>query len=436
MSTTRRSGALEAGSSELLEGQASAAGRAEAAPGGLQLPSNNGAAQLAVMQEERRVVTVLFADIVGFTALSERLDPEEVRELIATTHGKLVEAVTLYGGTVDKFIGDAIMALFGAPVAHGDDPVRAIHAALAMCQAMEALGQASDGSQNPQLQLRIGVNTGEVVAGSRDVGGYREYSVFGDVVNTAARLQTAADPGGILIGETTARAAQHAFRLQATDLLELRGKEQSVQSYRVLGAIHAGETEHPGSGRQTIRAPLVGRVNEIRRLRQRIQELARGRGQIVSVIGEHGEGKSRLVGEIRPHAEQLGLRWAVAHAPSYGESLSYRMFRGTVRELFGIAEEDTEEVAAGRLRQGLRELGVAQAYPHLAFVLGLPPDPANEAEFRTLSAQQIQRRAFDAVRQFIRALATRQPLVLVLEDLQWADPSSIDLLQHIMSLSD
>ena len=388
------------------------------------------------LDEERRVVTVLFADIVGFTTLSEQLDPEDARELVATTHGKLVEAVALYGGTVDKFIGDAVMALFGAPTAHPDDPIRAVRAALAMQQAMVALDPAGRDGRDLQLQLRIGVNTGEVVAGSRDVGGYREYSVYGDVVNTAARLQTAAEPGGILLGETTARAVQPDFELERTEPLELRGKEQEVRAFRVLGAAHAAPNGRATSGPDPLRVPLVGRIVETRRLRERMQELARGRGQIVSIIGEHGVGKSRLVGELRGHAEELGLRWTEARALSYGQSQSYGMFRETIVELFGIRDGEPDDVADARLREGLRDLDAEVAYPHFAYLLGLPRDPAIEAELRGLSARQIQRRTLAAVRHFFRALANKQPFILVLDDLQWADPSSIALLEDAVSLSD
>lgn len=404
--------------------------------GGGHYGSETVAAPPVELDEERRVVTVLFADIVGFTTLSERLDPEDAREIAAATQGKLVEAVALYGGTVDKFLGDAVMALFGAPVAHADDPIRAVHAALAMIQAMDgnALGQTDREGHERRVALRIGINTGEVIAGSRDVGGYREYSVYGDVVNTAARLQTAAEPGGILLGEQTARLAAEAFHLEPTEPLDLKGKEQTVQAYRVLGATHpaGGGT----AGQTVLRGPLVGRLPETRRLRERLQELSRGRGQIVSIIGEHGVGKSRLLAEIRGYAAQLGLRWTEAHAPSYGQSLSYRMFREMIGELFGIQDGASDEAAGTRLWDGLRDLGVEEAYPHFAFVMGLPHNPATQDEFRRLGAEGVRRRAFTAVLQFFRTLASRQPLVAVLDDLQWADPSSVELLEELMALSD
>src|SRR5581483_9475727 len=283
--------------------------------------------------EERRVVTVVFADIVGFTTLSERLDPEDVRELSATVLGRLAEAITLYGGTIDKFMGDAVMALFGAPIAHEDDPIRAVHAALAMHQAMASLGETDREGKALELRLRIGINTGEVIAGARNVGGHREYSVFGDVVNTAARLQTAAMPGSILLGEATARGASHVFNLAAIEPLQLKGKQQPVPAYKVRGTVMGAATAVAALGEGT-RMPLVGRLNEVRRVRSLLNELARGRGEVAAIIGDHGLGKTRLLAESRGHAEELGVGWLEASAPSYAHGLSYRLIRVLLGAVF------------------------------------------------------------------------------------------------------
>ncbi|MDP8925001.1 MAG: AAA family ATPase, partial [Chloroflexota bacterium] len=383
-------------------------------------------------EEERRIVTVLFADIVGFTTLSERLDPEDVRELVAEVFGQLTQAVRAYGGTIDKFIGDALMALFGAPVAHEDDPQRAVSAALAMVQAVARLDLTDRDGRPIRLKLRIGINSGEVVAGARDVGGHREYSVFGDVVNTAARLQTVAEPGTILIGEQTARQAGALFRLEPTEPLHLRGREQPVRAYRVAGTV-AEPSAAFGSGNGAPRGRLVDRQDELRRLREQVAELSRGRGGIASIFGEHGVGKSRLVEEVRAYAEELGLRWVECSAPSYGQGVSYRTFREVVAALFGFGAEDADELIAARLRDGLRDLQIEPALPYLGAILGLPIDSSPTDE---LGAQQLQRRAFSAVRRLLFAVAERQPLVLVLDDFERADPSSVDLLKEMLDLSD
>jgi class 3 adenylate cyclase/tetratricopeptide (TPR) repeat protein len=394
--------------------------------------ADNGGPHDEQLIEERRVVTVLFADIVGFTSLSERLDPEDVRELSATVLGRLAEAITLYGGTIDKFMGDAVMALFGAPIAHEDDPIRAVHAALAMHQAMASLGETDREGKALELRLRIGINTGEVIAGARDVGGHREYSVFGDVVNTAARLQTAARPGAILLGETTARGAGHVFDLTAIDPLQLRGKQEPVQAFKVRGVVsHAGSAGIGLAFGAT--APLVGRLPEVRRIRELLNELARGRGELASVIGEHGVGKSRLLAETRAHAEELGLRWVDAAAPSYANGLSYRLIRLMFGELFDFPVDANDAEILEPLQAGLEQFGLIDLLPSLAFMLGVELEGVDPPR---LTALQQQRRAVDATRKVLRALATERSLVLVLDALQWADPSSIDLLVDLMGLTD
>jgi len=384
------------------------------------------------LTEERRVVTVLFADIVGFTTLSERLDPEDVRELSATVLGRLAESITLYGGTIDKFMGDAVMALFGAPTAHEDDPIRAIHAALAMHQAMASLGE-TDREDNPlELRLRIGINTGEVIAGARDVGGHREYSVFGDVVNTAARLQTAARPGAILLGEATARGASQVFEITAIDPLQLKGKTQPVPAYKVRGIVVRAGSASPGLVEGT-RTPMVGRLNELRKVRSLLSELARGRGELASVIGDHGVGKSRLLSEARSYGEELGLRWIESAAPSYANGLSYRLIRGLLGELFEFAADANDTAVLAALQENLERLGLTDQLPPLAFVLGVELD---EQPGPKQSALQQQRRAVEAMRRVLRTTAAERSLVVILDALQWADPSSIDLLVDLMALTD
>jgi class 3 adenylate cyclase len=382
--------------------------------------------------EERRVVTVLFADIVGFTTLSERLDPEDVRELSATVLGKLAEAITLYGGTIDKFMGDAVMALFGAPTAHEDDPIRAVHAGLAMHQAMASLGETDREGRALELRLRIGINTGEVIAGSRNVGGHREYSVFGDVVNTAARLQTAASPGSIYLGEATARSASHVFNLMAIEPLQLKGKQQPVPAYKVRGTVLGAAVASSPLGEGAL-MPLVGRLNEVRRVRSLLNELARGRGELAGIIGDHGLGKTRLLAEQRAHAEELGLGWIAASAPSYAHGLSYRLIRVLLSAVFDFPADASDEQIAGPLRIGLERFGLLDQLQSLAFVLGVELDDVDPPR---LSALQQQRRAVQATRQVLRALTSDRPHVVVLDALQWADPSSVDLLLDLMTLTD
>ncbi|MCC6175119.1 MAG: AAA family ATPase [Chloroflexi bacterium] len=384
-----------------------------------------------LLVEERRIVTVLFADIVGYTTLAERLDPEDVREILARVFGRLAESVALYGGTIDKFMGDAVLALFGAPTAHEDDPVRATHAGLAMLQSMASL-DLTDRDGNPlQLQLRVGVNTGEVIAGAREIGGHREYSVFGDAVNVASRLQTAAAPGTVLLGELTARHAGSVFDLEPTGALLLRGKAEPVPAFRVRGTLVSRHGATAGLG-AAVRVPLVGRLAELRRLRETVQEVSRGRGQLAAVIGEHGLGKTRLLAELRGHAEELGIRWVETAAPSFGQGLSYRLMREMLAEIFGLTAEESDEQVLARVHAVLDGLGLGPMSPWLGVILGVEA----EADVPGLTAAQVQRRALKAVREVLRGLSRERPLALVLDALQWADPTSVDLLSELMSLTD
>jgi len=243
--------------------------------------------------EQRRTVTVVFADIVGFTSLADRLDPEVVRDVTAACFGRLVEEVARRGGTIDKFIGDSVMALFGTPVAHEDDPCRAIDAALAMQAALGEINGDLERDHGLRLELRIGVNTGEVIAGVREVGGIQDSTVIGDTVNVAARLQRAAPPGAVFVGEATARSAQQAFELAPLPPLTLRGKAEPVVAFRAVGPL--AEPAIPDAAS----LPLVGRATEVAALADRLDRLAGGRGQAVVITGDPGVGKSRLLGELR-----------------------------------------------------------------------------------------------------------------------------------------
>ncbi|MFL6505803.1 MAG: adenylate/guanylate cyclase domain-containing protein, partial [Candidatus Udaeobacter sp.] len=234
-----------------------------------------------VRTDERKLVTILFADVSGFTALSEKLDPERVRELINACFDWLVPIVQKYDGTIDKFIGDEIMALFGAPIAHEDDAERALRAALEMLKAIVAFNHANE----TELSLHLGINTGLVVAG--EIGGHdrRDYSVMGDAVNIAARLEDASSVGEIFIGPATYRLTQRLFDFEAVPPLTLKGKEAPLEAYRVVGVKAAPESVR---GIEGLRAPLVGRDEELGEIRDALADLQHGRGSVVAIMGEAG----------------------------------------------------------------------------------------------------------------------------------------------------
>ena len=259
-------------------------------PDGARFCPNCGHEVVTAATEERRVVTVLFADIVGYSSLSEHLDPERLKRLIDAAFQRLIVDIESFGGTIDKVLGDAILALFGAPIAHEDDADRAIRAALQLHETLDQFVHAQIGIDGP-LHLRVGVNTGEVVVGT--VAGTAEYTAMGDVVNVAARLQAMAPPGAVYIGDSTAELAPDEIQRMFVDDIDVIGRERSERVWRVTGL----ERRVPSIGVRTD-VPFVGRINQRELLSSVMTMVANGRSAVVAVTGEAGSGKTRLVSEM------------------------------------------------------------------------------------------------------------------------------------------
>src|SRR5438874_3180146 len=282
----------------------------------------------AASDEERKIVTVLFVDVSGFTALSEELDPEEVRGLINTCFEYLVPVVQKYEGTIDKFIGDEIMALFGAPIAHENDPERALRTALELMDAIAAFNH----DHKTNLNIHMGVNTGPVIAGKVGSQDRREYSVMGDTVNLAARLEDASSDREVYVGANTYRQTARIFDFEKVAPLELKGKAKPVAVYRLLGL---KTVPRPLRGIEGLRAPLIGRDREFEEIGSALRAVRKGEGGIRAIIGEAGLGKSRLIAE----ALQLfaaDLMWAEGRALSYAAGMSYWMARDVLYGLLKV----------------------------------------------------------------------------------------------------
>ncbi len=381
---------------------------------------------------DRRVVTVLFADIAGFTALSAQHDPEDVRRHIEKYFGRLIERAEHEGGWVEKHIGDAILAVFGAPRAHEDDPARAVRAALAMQEQMRSTAQEQRRDGLPELELRIGVDTGLVVMGSPVAAAEarvtdRDLWVNGDAVNTAKRFQEAAAPGRILVSEATHRATRRMFDYEERPAFRAKGKHEPLNAFEPVG-------RRPAEG--GIVSPLVGRHRELAVLESCVDRLERGGGGVAVVSGAPGLGKSRLIAELRRRTAGRNVRLLEGRAIPFGSAISYWPFVEIVRRDAGISEEDGEDESWRKLERrvfGLFPGDADRVLPYLGSLsLGRRDEFADRVRHQESDA--LGGEIFRASLRLFERLAAEQPLVLVFEDWHWADASSIALLEHLFPL--
>ncbi len=387
-------------------------------------------------EADRRLVTVLFADVSGFTALSERLDPEDVRAFQSDLFKMLAEAIEQYGGFVEKFVGDAVMAVFGAPFAHEDDPERALRVALAIVERMATLSGRWEARCGGPVALHLGVNTGPVVAGQLGAGGDAAYAVTGDTVNTAARLLAAAGDGQIFVSGATHRLTAHAFAFEPLAAIPLKGKAAPVEAWRVRSLLD-GHKPGSGAGRDAfgLAATLVGRQDELQQMLAAFERAGRGRAQVVSLVGEAGTGKSRLVTEFLTALETAGRLDGVSvrhtTCSSFGEQ-AYGVLRAFLREGYQLTPGDTLEAALDKLRAGLRALGSDEVEAErvalaLAHMLGIESDEA----LHHLEPEQLRRQIFLATRLVVERRLQHGPVVFVVENLQSADAASLELLRFL-----
>lgn len=392
--------------------------------------------QPLVLKGERKQVTVMFADISGFTAMSEKLDPEEVRSMINGCFERLGAVIDQYGGHIDKFIGDEIMALFGAPVAHENDPERALRAALDMMAALETFNAEHADMIPKPLKLHFGINSGLVIAGGIGTHQRQDYSVMGDTVNLAARLEDLSEAGEILVGEDTYRLTAPLFQFETRPTVRVKGKEKPVQVYRVERA-KVGASQMRGI--EGLYSPMVGRQGEFTRAKALLDHFETGQGGVLSIIGDAGLGKSRLTQELEEYYGDMSqIHWAEGHALSYGESASYLVARAVLRHLLRIAPDAPPSEASQILRDEVHSLLPAQIqeiYPLLAYLLDLPLDEESAQRLKYLEGDMLHQRLFQTVQQLLLAQAKQTPLVLVWDDLHWGDPSSLALLESLLPLT-
>jgi class 3 adenylate cyclase/tetratricopeptide (TPR) repeat protein len=387
---------------------------------------------------ERRAVTVLFADLSNFTKLGEQLDPEDVASLIRECFREVIHEIRTLDGWLEKHIGDAVLAVFGAPIAHEDDPERAVRAALAIRDRIAALNERIGDRVGEPLNVHVGINTGLVVVSPAvENSDGDEFIVVGDTVSTAARLQQAAGPGQILVGERTRAATEWRYAYERLAPLKLKGKRDRVAAWACLGP-HASDGGRAPVGRGG-GSRVVGRSREQAILENCVEHLAGGRGGLVLLTGDPGIGKTRLLGEARLQAEERGVLWLEGRTISFGEHVAYAPFVDVLNELAGIDAEDDDRAAWQKLERRLRELlageEATELAPYLAMLLEIELPTAVATSVRYLEGEGAGLQIFRATRRVCERLARRQPVVLAFEDWHWADETSAELLEHLLPLA-
>jgi adenylate cyclase len=390
---------------------------------GLRYCGNCGAALLAEgVEPERRQVSVLFSDLSGYTALSEALDAEDVRAVVNEVSARAAEIVISYGGRVEKVMGDAILAVFGDPVAHEDDAERAVRAALTIHAAVAELGALNAGRLGRTLTMHSGINTGVVVTGEPDISGART-GPTGDPVNIAARIQGLAGADEVLIGPETIRLVRGSFDIEERGTHELKGRSGSIAVARVLG-LAATPKRH-----SALRGEFVGRNTELDALFAAADRLRQGEASTVLVISDPGVGKSRLVDVFRDRMNGE-FRYLTGQATALAQHTPYAPLIDLLSTELNISDRDSLDIVREKVRMGVRELVddplVWGPFEQLYGIV----DDSSRADRETFPERLL------AALRTVLALAGRAPLVLIVEDLHWADAASVDLLQQLLASAD
>ena len=374
---------------------------------------------------ERKYVTVLFSDLSGYTTMSEKLDPEELKEIMSRIFGEIAQVVTKYEGFIEKFVGDAVMALFGVPKAHEDDPVRAILAAREIHNLVKAMSPGLAEKVGRPISMHSGINTGLVVTGDINME-KGTHGVAGDTINLASRLQSLAKDGEILVGHDTYHHAEGHFLFESMEPATVKGKAEPVLVFKVLSPKERPVTTHRLSG---LRANLIGRKAELAQLGEAVEDLRKGKGRIYSICGDAGTGKSRLVAEFKNTLDLKEIQWLEGHAYAYSQNIPYFPLIDLLNRVFRIEEGDSQAKVREKVESGIEHL-LANKEDVVPYVGGLYSLSFPEVE--GVSPEFWRSRLREAMQGILSALAQKTPTIFFLEDLHWADPSFVEFLRNAL----
>ncbi len=391
---------------------------------------------------ERKSITILFTDIVGSTSLAEGIDPEDWKEIVSGAHQHVSDCVYRYEGHIAQLLGDGVLAFFGAPIMHEDDPVRAVQAALDIQAAIHAYAdQLRVQKQLKNFQMRVSVNSGPVVVDQVGSDRHTEYLAVGDAVNLAARMQSAAQPGRVLLSENTFRSVAHVFECADLGSIEVKGKSKPIHVFEVQRTKAQPTSPRGIAG---LESKMVGRDEQLKLLRRadRVVETEKS-GRVAIVIGEPGMGKSRLIAEWRTAASRNSdspkvWRWVEGHCLSYGQGLAYHLLVSVLRSVLGLSDnspEDETQQALSSVAQDLLGESAQEYRPFLANLLAMKMDSKASTNLRQLNPQTLQAQYLAALRHLLLSLAERSPVAFIFEDIHWADQSSIELLSKLLPLT-
>jgi class 3 adenylate cyclase/tetratricopeptide (TPR) repeat protein len=393
------------------------------------------ARQRGEMVGERRVVTMLFCDVKGSTAAAEGMDPEEWSDVINGAFEQMIQPIYTYEGTVARLMGDGILAFFGAPIAHEDDPQRAVLAALDIVSGIRPYRERVRQDHDMDIDMRVGINTGLVVVGAVGSDLRMEYTALGDAINLAARMEQTAEPGTVQVAHDTFKLVKNLFDFEPLGGIEVKGRSEPVQTYRVLGRRRqAGRMR----GIEGLQVEMVGREEELLTLRSVMADLAQGVGRIVCVLGEAGLGKSRLVSEIQKEIQRqsgAGSDWFETLSMSYESNQAYGMFQRLIRRISGVIYDDPPAQAREKLAGLLEKIPEGKrlrARQLIEALFGLE----DQNESSPLEGEKFKQELFEAVQAWWQAQFSNRPAVLVFDDMHWSDAASIDLLRKLLPLTE